>query len=197
MYVVLGVIFLVMIGAVGALSQIITSPDQTQREPFDRAKRRAELREEMHRRMRDKILHGIGPDQDLFKDMESDFQDVAGGDPFRAVQSNFKSDWKESSTGRILVLTPQSKDQKLNIDVNATMITIKGESQQKSANSVISSSFSNSFPVPQDCDGTKVKMSEKDGNLLVELPFKAAKTVVAPAKEERKPLPRHAGDIEI
>ena len=197
MYITLIIIFLVMVGTVGAISQITTlsSEDQTSpqgRQPFDRQKRRMELREEMHRRMRAKLLNGIGPDQDLFKDMEQAFEESMSDSfttDFTATMSNFKSVWKESKEGRVLVITPQSKDQKLNIDVNQTVITIKGESVQKTATTSISSQFTNSFPVPDDCDGTKVKMNQKDGSLLVELPFKDVRKVTKPLRDERKPLP--------
>lgn len=205
MYTTLIVIFLVLVGAVGAIAQMVTSgsTDQTSpqvRQPFDRQKRRMELREEMHRRMREKLLNGIGPDQDLFKDMDQAFEE-AMSDSFSTdfsstMTANFKSEWKETKDGRVLILTPQSKDQKLNIDVNAAAITIKGESVQKTATTAISSSFTNSFPVPDDCDGTKVKMNQKDGNLLVELPFKKVKKVTIPSKDVRKPIPPTEG-VEI
>lgn len=188
MYVILGIIILVMLLAVVAVAQIVTAP----RKPFDRNQRRMELREEMHKRMRDKLLHGVGPDQDMFKDMEAEFESLS-----MEVVPNFKSEWLETSTGRILMITPQSKEQKLNIDVNADVITIKGESKQTTDTTSVSSSFTNSFPVPGDCDGSKVKMSEKGGNLLVELPFRQMKTVTAPVKEERKPLPPSGQDVQI
>jgi len=204
MYVTLIIIFLVMVGAVGAIGQMVTN-DQTSsqvRQPFDRQKRRMELREEMHRRMREKLLNGIGSDTDLFKDMEQAFEesmsDLVAPDFEAASMANFKSEWKETKDGRVLVITPQSKDQKLNIDVNQAVITIKGESVQKTATTSISSHFTNSFPVPDDCDGTKVKMNQKDGNLLMELPFKDVKKVSRPSKDERKPLPPSASEgVEI
>lgn len=195
MYIILAVIFVVMVGALSAIGQIITQSPPA-REPFDRAKRRMELREEMHRRMRAKLFQGQGPDQDMFKDMESAFAEAM--DDAQIEVANFKSEWSETQSGRVLTLTPQSPEQKLNIDVNATVITIKGESVQKTDTTSISSSFVNSFPVPDDCDGTKVKMNQKGGSILVELPFKIAKAAVkVPANEERKPLPPSAGDIEI
>ena len=202
MYIALAIISVVMIGAVVAIAQSVQTTPPT-RQPFDRAKRRMELREEMHRRMRAKLFQNQGPDQDLFKDMEAEIEE-AMSDSFGDMEdikenySNFKSEWSESNEGRVLTLTPQSAEQKLNIDVNATVITIKGDSVQKTATSTVTSSFSNSFPVPGDCDGSKVKMSQKDGKIVMLLPFKVAtKTVKIPAKEERKPLPPSAGDVEI
>ncbi len=206
MYVVVGLILLVMLGAVGALSQIITQQDNSsppERAPFDRMKRRMELREEMHRRMRDKLLHGLGPDQDLFKDMDKAFEDAmsdsfTGMDQMGPALSNFKSEWTETTEGRVLVLTPQSKEQKLNIDVNATVITIKGDSVRNTSTGSITSSFSSSFSVPADVDGTKVKMGQKDGKILVELPYKSApQTVITPQKNDRQPLKPLEGDVQI
>lgn len=195
MYVTLAIILVVMIGAVAAISQTVQTTPPT-RQPFDRAKRRAELREEMHRRMRAKLFHNQGPDQDMFADMESEMESLMA-DSFESMDSikenfsSFKSEWSENKEGRILTLTPQSPEQKLNIDVNATVITIKGESVQKTATSSVSSSFNNSFPVPGDCDGTKVKMSQKDGKIVMLLPYKV------PAKEVRRPVAPSAGDIGI
>jgi hypothetical protein len=205
MYIALAIISVVMIGAVVAIGQTVqTVPSNPSvRQPFDRAKRRMELREEMHRRMRAKLFQGQGPDQDLFKDLETEIEDAmsdsfADMDEIKENYSNFKSEWSESKEGRVLTLTPQSAEQKLNIDVNASVITIKGDSVQKTATSSVSTSFSNSFPVPGDCDGSKVKMSQKDGKIVMLLPFRSApKEVKVPAKEERKPLPPSAGDVEI
>lgn len=218
MYVTLGVILIVLVWAITAISQMNSSQDQNSyqtqpqtREPFDRNKRRAELRErarermalreEMHKRIRDKILLGIGDDQDIFKGMEEQFaesmaESLSGLDDFSSMTSNFQSEWLESKTGRTLVITPKDPNQKINIDVNASAITIKGETQTKTGNSTYSSNFTNSFPVPEDCDGTKVKMDSKDGKLLVELPFRQIKAIAKPKPEERKPLPP-AGEVQI
>lgn len=205
MYVTLAAILLLFIWAISCLGQKITSDDKGAN--FDRMKRRMELREEMHRRMRDKLLHGIGPDQDLFKDIEQMFEDsmsdaFSGLDQFQIDSDNFKSEWMESKTGRTLVIIPKEKDQKLNIDVSDAAITIKGETQHKTATSTYSSTFSNSFPVPDDCDGTKVKMDQKDGKILVQFPFKTGKSVTTPRiqppkEEERKPLPPSEGEVTI
>lgn len=181
MYITLGVILLVATWAISALSQLGTSADNVspvKPAQFDRMKRRMELRQEMHRRILDKLVNGVGPDQDLFKDLEQDFEDSMS-DSFSDFDqisgtsaSNFTSEWLKTKSGRTLVLTPKDPEQKINIDVNATQITVKGEVFHKTANSTYSSTFSNSFPVPDDCDGTKVKMNSKDGKLLVELPYK-------------------------
>ena len=206
MYVVLSLIFLLPLATYFAVSKMLTfaqsGPSQN-RDSFDKIKRRMELREEMHKRMRDKLLLGIGPDQDMFKDLEQMFEDTmtdsfSGFDQLGGARSNFHSEWQESKTGRTLVITPQSPEQKLNIDVNATVISIKGESRQQNGGTTISSSFTNSFPVPDDCDGSRVKMDQIDGKLLVQFPYKKMKSIPAPpTKEERRPIPPSESDIQI
>jgi hypothetical protein len=165
-------------------------------------KRRMQLREELHKRMRDHLLLGMGQDQDMFKDLEQMMEEALSDSMSQIDQiggglSPFKMEWSESQSGRTLVVTPQSPEQKINIDVNATMITIKSESQAKSQHSVSSSAMSNSFPVPDDCDGTKVKMDHKDSKFLLVFPFKTVKSIQRPVKEERKPLPPSDQDVQI
>lgn len=205
MYVVLIIFLLGLIGIVFAFGQTQNRPQSQPkpRAPFDRQKRRAELREEMHRRIRDMLINGRGDQQDLFKDLEQELEDTMA-DSFSGldqslVVSNLKSEWTETKQGRTLVITPKDQNQKINIDVNATVITIKGETQQQSATTTSSSTFINSFPVPDDCDGTRVKMDSRDGKILVVLPYKSVPQVkLEPKKIEKKPLtPATPDDIDI
>ena len=196
MYVTLGIILIALVWAVAALSQMGSSQDMAKSQGFDRMKRRMELREEMHRRIRDKLINGRGDDQNMFKDLEQEFEDTmsesfSGLGHFTQGSAEFESEWLESKSGRTLVITPKNQNQKINIDVNALVISIKGESHEKSANGTFTTAFSKSFPVPDDCDGAKVKMNSKDGKLLVEIPFKVLK------QEVRKPLPAAKGDVQI
>lgn len=207
MYVILGLIVLTFVWAITSLAQKFSSSDVQltvqQRQPFDRQKRRMELREEMHRRMRANLLHGQGSSDQLFgSDMEKLLEEAmadsfADMDMLSDTPANFQAEWQSSKAGRTLIITPQNKDQQLNIDVNEEAITIKGKSEQKNGNSTFLSSFTNSFPVPDDCDGSKVKMDQKDGKILVQLPFKAARAVTVPPKEERRPLPPSESDVQI
>ncbi len=205
MWVILSLFLLALVWAVTSIAQKATSSGPAD-EPFDRLKRRMELREEMHRRMRDKILHGRGSDTDIFEGMdqmfEEAFKDMDSFSSFAPQSSNFESQWTENSQGRTLVITPKDKDTQLNIDVNSETITIKGKIEKRSETGTLMSNFNNVLPVPQDCDGSKVKMNHKDGKILVELPFKMAKAPksikpTTPPKEERKPLPPSEDDITI
>lgn len=196
MYVTLAVIFVFALWTLTALSQM---GPKTVDDPFDQMKRRMELREEMHRRIVDKLMNGVGSDENLFKDLEQEFEDLRPNSFSQLKPSaNFTSEWLESKSGRTLVITPKDPEQKMNIDVNATQITIKGEVQHKTANSTYSSSFTNSFPVPSDCDGSKVKMDSKDGKLLVELPYKTTKQVQPnKSKPTNKTLTPIDGEVQI
>jgi HSP20 family molecular chaperone IbpA len=199
MYVTLGLILTVMIWTFSSLGQ----KDRTSDSTFNRSERRQQLREEMHRRMRDKLLHGIGPDQDLFQGMEQLLED-SFSDSFSAFESfgsmgaNFSTEWITSDKGRTLVVTPKSENQQLDIDVNKGMITIKGKTENKTGHSTSLSSFSNSFSIPQDLDADKVQIAQKDNKILVEFPYrKEEKTISLPKKEERKPITPPKDAVEI
>lgn len=194
MYVVLGVLFLLVFSAGRLLGQQASKPVDDKIDPIEK---RMRLREEMHRRMMDKLLRGIGPDEDMFSDMEK-FMDEVMTDSFNGFESfsrttsqNYKLEWLESTAGRTLAITPKSKDQKLNIDVSNGLVIIKGTTEVKSAQGVALSNFTNSFNVPGDCDPGKVKMEEKDGKILVFFPFRTA------TKEIRKPVAPTGGEVQI
>jgi hypothetical protein len=209
MYVLIACFVLVGLWAVSCLGQMTfdvqttQSPNNGVPQGFDRMKRRMELREKMHQRMRDKLINGNGPDQDLFGDLEAEMaeamKEATGNDFFPSnLNPNFGMEWTESKTGRTLLITPQSKEQKLEFDTKPHMVTIKGQSEQKTPNGITKSSFQNSFTVPEDVDGSKVKMSQVDGKIVMEFPYKVLKSVTIPKKEEtRKPLPPSDADVPI
>jgi HSP20 family molecular chaperone IbpA len=205
MFVVLGILGVLCLWAISCLGQMSFDVHTTQSNaPFDRTKRRMELREEMHRRMMDKLTNGGAADRDLFKDIE-DEMDKAMGEAFSSgtsapsnQNSNFSAEWVESKAGRVLIITPRSKDQQLEIDTKPELITIRGKVEKKTATTTSVSSFSNSFSVPADCDGSQVKMSHKDGKIVMEFPYKSLKNVTIPDKgEERKPLAPNDSDVAI
>lgn len=197
MYVVLSVIILFSLWMLQALGQKVMGPAPTGK-PLsvnDQLRRRMELREEMHRRIRDKLINGIGSDEDLFQGM-----DEMMGDAF--VSTNFmgspspKFDWVETKTGRSLVIIPDDPSQKIDLDVKDNMINIKGETKVKSENSESVSQFENSFPIPQDCDGSKVKIRNEKGNIVMDFPFKG-KSPTPVQKDTRVPLPPRGDEVPI
>lgn len=203
MYLTLGIIFLVMVWALTVLGQK-TSPMESER---DALKRHLELREEIHKRMMGKLLHGIGPDEDLFKDLEQ-LMDDSMKDSFSHFDSfteskNFESQWVDSEEGKTLEITPQNKDQRLDINVENGLVTIKGKNEIKTAHGTSISSFSNSFSVPLECDASKVKMDQKGEKILVFFPYKnglprgSKPSEKSPPKSERVPIPVPDGALEI
>jgi HSP20 family molecular chaperone IbpA len=180
MYVTLGLIVILFTWAAVGLTQ--KSPQE-------------DLREEIHKRMRDKILLGIGSDEDLFQDMEGLMDDMMkssfqGFDNFsNLAPTSYKMNWIDSQEGRTLIITPENKEQRLDINVEDGLISIQGKTQKKGPHGSSISSFSNSFNVPEDLDWTKVRMEGKDGNILLEFPYKGVtkkieRTPIAPSKDD-------------
>lgn len=201
MYVVLGIMFLFVFWA-GALMGQQSSRPVDDKESASMEKR-LKMREEMHRRMMEKLLKGTGPNEDMFKDMEQFLDEVmtdsfSGFDSFtRTTAQNYKMEWSETSVGRVLTITPQSPEQKLDIDISNGLVIIKGKTENKSGNSVSISNFSNSFNVPGDCDPSKVKIDQKDGKILVQFPFWNSKAISDKQKNDRKPIPPSDSDVQI
>lgn len=190
MYVALAIIF--MTGSLFAQQGSRPVDDQT-----EQMQKRLKMREEMHRRMMDKLINGVGPDQDMFKDMEQFMNDVMS-DSFTGFDSlteprveNYKMDWSESAAGRTLNITPKTPEQQLDINVSNGLIIIKGKVEDKRPNGIAVSNFTNSFNVPGDCDPGKVKMSQDKGKILVYFPWRTAK----PA--DIKPKPPSKSDVTI
>lgn len=198
MYVLLGSILLLCLWAVSGFGQKREHSDAE----LDRIRKHMELREQLHRKMLDNLMSG-NHDDALFQDMEKLFEDAMkdslGGSrsfQFSYGAQNFETEWQESSEGRTLLISPQSKDQKLDINVQNETVTIKGKSENKTANGVTVSDFQNSFSIPQDCDSSKVKMDQKNGKIVMFFPWRVAKKLT-PKKEERLPLPKAESDVTI
>jgi hypothetical protein len=175
----------------------------TQESNKDSLKRAMELREQLHRRLMDHLFHGTGGNQDeIFKDMEALFEDVmkdmqkgfSDFDDF-GQSKGYEMAWTESKEGRTLWISPQDKKSPLEINVEKGMISIKGKSEVKTPTRSSVSSFSHSYSVPSDCDGSKVKMLEKDGKILMSFPFNKADQKIK--RDERRPLPRSQGEVTI
>lgn len=203
MYVALAIMFTFVFYAGTLLGQQKSRP--TIDPKLDGMEKRMQLREEIHRRMMDNLLRGIGSDEDMFSDMEK-MMEEAMSESFNGISSfrsssfakNYKAQWNETASGRTLEITPATPEQKLDIDVTNGMVTIKGKSEVKTQGGVAVSNFSNSFTVPADCDFTKVKMDQKDGKILVQFPYTAAgKPKTIKKEEDRKPLPPSESDVEV
>ncbi len=194
MYVTLFLIFIAVLSAGTILAQqVLQSNDHSDDNLRARLRQenRLRMRGEMHRRMMEKLLHGSGPDQDMFQDMEQ-FMDEAMSDAFsihsNVIRQNYKTEWKETSAGRTLEIIPASPSQQLDIKVSDGFVVIN--TKETSGNSV--SSSSSSFNVPQDCDPAKVKMETKDGKIVMQFPYLVAKRL-----DNRKPVAPSKQDVPI
>jgi hypothetical protein len=188
MYVVLAAIVLLIFYAISGFGQKRDTRDAD----LKRIRKHMQLREELHRKMLNNLLQGTH-DESLFGDMEKLFEDTlkdAGATSTFSFSfgQNVETEWQESAAGRTLLITPQTKDQKLDINVANGMVTIKGQSENVN--------FQNSFSIPQDCDSGKVKMDQKNGKIEMFFPWLVAKKI-SPKKDERTPLPKQGSDVTI
>jgi len=163
------------------------------------------LREELHRRLLNHLFHGAGSTDDVFKDMNSLFEDVMSdmGEDFTLGGSrNYEMAWTESKEGRSLLLSPQDKNQKLEINVEQGMVSIKGNNEVKTPNGTSISSFSHSYSVPGDCDWTKVKILERNGKIVLSFPYRSLETAPKGPKSKEKdpdriPIPPTGEEVTI
>lgn len=160
-----------------------------------------ELRLEMHRRIMEKLLHGNGPDEGLFDDLEKmmnesfseafkGFQDLDRS-AFQSAETPLKTSWTESKEGRTLRVDPMDPSLKLDIKVEDSQIQIKGEKQRKNGEKVAFSEFSYSLSTPSDVKASEVKISQDNTSILVFLPFKKLD------EKGRSPVPKRPGEVTI
>ncbi len=174
-----------------------------QQKKADQLEDRLKLREEIHRRILDKMLKGVGSDDDMFSDMEDMMnkmmnESMSGFESFGVSPTqHFQMDWTENSNGRLLTITPQSPEQQLDINIANEFIVIKGKSEKKSQSGSSISEFSNSFNIPSDCDPGKVKMDQKDGKILVFFPYLKKLPEAKKPQDKRTPLPPSDEDVNI
>jgi HSP20 family molecular chaperone IbpA len=147
-----------------------------------------QLMDEAHKRLRDSLIHGFGDDDDIFKGMDQLLQDSfsSGSSLMPSMKKNYDMEWTETRSGRVLTIIPKDPKQQLDINVQNNLVTIKGKIETKTAQGTSSSSFSNSFSVPEDCDASKVQMSQKNGSIVMAFPYSTA-----PAKKPIK------GEVQI
>lgn len=165
----------------------------------ERLKRRMQLREEMHQKMRDSLFNDFDAsssfqkmDQlmdELMKDAFSDFDQSA----FQLNSSNgISTHWRESEKGRILTVKTEDKDAKVDVQVNGQKITLKTEYEQKSGQGLMKGQSTQMQTVPHDCDGDLVKMEATDKGVELFFPYKTG----VQTTDERRPIEGNANDIQ-
>lgn len=165
--------------------------------------KRMRLREEMHYRLMNKLLNGIGSDTDLFSDMEQMMDEAfkesfsSGGFSSSFGNNKLSMNWKENDKGRILEISPVSSGEKMDINVINGMIQIQGKTEIKSESGTSYSQYSNSFSVPTDCDGGKVKMESIDGKIVLFFPYKTIQEIEKKPPNKLKPVEATEEDVRI
>ena len=170
--------------------------------PEERAIRRAELRQQMRERM----LNGFGDDpertmremermmDDLVRDSMREIQNLqmqgfSSGDPLSmGVRGGVMTEWTEDKDGRILTVSPDKPETKMDVQVLNGIVTIKSEVTTPNSKN----QFTRTQLVPGDCNGDRVRMDTKDGKLILHFPWKSS---VKPTEKDRKPL--KPGDAKI
>ena len=179
---------------------LLTSMSLAQTQNHDRASeeqrmlRYKQLMDEAHKRLRESLIHGFGDDDDIFKGIDQLMNDsFSSGSGFDSLaKKNYDMEWAETRSGRVLTIIPKDPKQQLDINVEKNLVTIKGKVETKTPQGTSSSSFSNAFSVPEDCDASKVQMSQKNGSIVMAFPY--ANT----PKEVRKPIKQPLkGDVQI
>jgi HSP20 family molecular chaperone IbpA len=201
-YVVLFVLLGLIFWAGAILGQhVLKSDDDKKLDPFQQ---RLKMREEIHRRMMDKLLRGIGPDQDMFGDMEKMMDEamsesISAFDSFGSAMtsSHFDMNWSEDSSGRTLTIDPKAAGQELDINVSNGLISIKGKMETKTPGGVSYSNFTNTFSVPDDCEDSNVKTEQKEGKILIHFPFRSTSTKPPKKQDQRRPIGPQDGDVQI
>ncbi|EPZ50695.1 hypothetical protein M902_3129 [Bacteriovorax sp. BAL6_X] len=72
--------------------------------------------------------------------------------------------WQDADT----LVVKATKDDEVNIEVKEGLVVIKGQKVIKSPNGISKSSFTQSVPIRAGLDSTTVKMSVKDGNIILD-----------------------------
>jgi len=201
-YVVLFLFVGLIFWAGAILGQHVLKTDEDKKS--DPMERQLKMREEIHRRMMDKLLRGIGPDQDMFSDMEKMMDEamsesLSAFDSFGSAMtaSHFDMEWSENASGRTLTIDPKGAGQELDINVSNGLISIKGKMESKTPNGISYSNFTNTFSVPDDCEETNVKTEQKEGKILIHFPFKSSSLKNPKKQDQRRPIDPQDGDVQI
>lgn len=154
---------------------------------------------QFHQKLREQMLKGF--DDKSIEDMNrmvDEMMDQSMRDFPSMGLSRFSSglnlSWNERKDGRELIIIPKSKEDKLDVQVQNQLITIKTTKTEGNSHS----ESSHAQNVPADCDADGVKMEAREGGLVMFFPWKKglAPRNVNP-ESERKPLKPKKKDIDV
>lgn len=160
---------------------------------FDDIEKLMQEREKMFK----SLMNGMFSDEP----MDSTFFNGMSLNGSMNASSSFEMDWKDTSKGKRLEITPQDDKSPINIDINKDRISLSGKiiNEESDAKGNIisktSSSFSQSLNVPQNLDGDKAEIKKDGKKIVVDFPFKkSVQKAIEPQKRILKPIESHAKD---
>ena len=183
-----------------------------------RARMREKMREEMRSQMQEskRILEQFLSD-DMFSSMRQQFKQMMEqmekgsldsydqffddkvlerlfrgqrGNAFGALGSG-QSRWIETPQERTLVLKLEvAKDQPIDFKIEGSRLTIATEVERKIGGGVSRQSFTRVFEIPSDCDPSKAKFENKDGEILIRFPKFAERS----KRDGKRPVKPDASD---
>ena len=154
---------------------------------------------QLHQKLREQMLKGFDDSSiEEMNRMVDEMMDRAMRDFPSMGLSRFSSglnlSWNERKDGRELIIIPKSKEDKLDVQVQNQLITIK--TTKTEGNSHSESSHAQNVPV--DCDADGVKMEARKGGLVMFFPWKKGQAPRSTNPEpERKPLKPQKKDIDV
>lgn len=141
----------------------------------------------------------------MFKDSIQDFQGGMGTikDFHQGLTGGFNGQWVEEKEGMVLVLEDLDPEKgAFDIKVVKGIVTLKGKIERDLGSygkSMVN--FSNSFPVPQGCDGDRMTVQKREKGVGILFPWKEGK---APLKINPKvinpnkiPVQKDKDDVTI
>lgn len=126
---------------------------------------------------------------EVFKEMQKAFE----SDPFFDGQS-FAGKWVKGKEGMTYLIDGEiSEGGKFDVKIKEGQVTIEADVIRKIGSyGTHKSVIKRSFPVPEGCDGEKMKIEPKEGKLAILFPWKNQKK-----ETPKKPLLKSPGDITI
>lgn len=149
------------------------------------------LREQMLKGFDDKSLEDMNRMVDEMMDQSMrDFPSMG----FSRFSSGLNLSWNERKDGRELIIIPKSKEDKLDVQVQNQLITIKMTKTEGNSHSA----SSHAQNVPTDCDPDRVKMEAREGGLVMFFPWTQGQAPrnINPVRE-RKPLKVQKKNIDV
>ena len=106
---------------------------------------------------------------DPFSQIDKMFKNIPN---FKSGNEALRYEWSEDVKGRQLTIVPAKKDTPFDLDVKDGTINISGRIIHKTPQGSSVSSFSNSFSIPEDVDGDKVKITNNsEGSVVLKFPY--------------------------